>query len=276
MAHEFIHFEMIDARFRPPAGEVGLDLQDEMAAGLEEAEQGTRLGGHVNAVLVHLVELIMVPAHAAHKDDVEACGRDLVKNLLAIQLQIGRAAEMRLGVLDAGLRDIDSRHLETEIVKEGREKPDAATAESYVADGGCFWNSGIFVLHAATLLKELETLAPDILDAARPALERAQEDLGFLRLDAEAFAALARLWVSLADIPRITRTDALRFLRLLENRLRILRDMPLEALPTDDDSRPFLDTVARRMTLTNGEALLAHYGSLTWGVRERYLRYVGT
>jgi mannose-1-phosphate guanylyltransferase/mannose-6-phosphate isomerase len=68
------------------------------------------------------------------------------------------------------------------------EKPDKATAQSYLADGNYFWNSGIFVLHARTFLNELEQLAPDILVAARAALSDAQEDLGFLRLDRTAFA----------------------------------------------------------------------------------------
>ena len=69
------------------------------------------------------------------------------------------------------------------------EKPDPATAAKYVADGRYFWNSGIFVLDAQTLLDELARLQPDILDAARQALAGAVEDLGFLRLDKAAFAA---------------------------------------------------------------------------------------
>lgn len=36
------------------------------------------------------------------------------------------------------------------------EKPDAATAESYLAEGGYLWNSGMLVARAATVLTELE------------------------------------------------------------------------------------------------------------------------
>jgi mannose-1-phosphate guanylyltransferase/mannose-6-phosphate isomerase len=68
------------------------------------------------------------------------------------------------------------------------EKPDRATAEKYVADESYFWNSGIFVLHARTFLSELQSLAPDILAAARGALDAATQDLGFLRLDLAAFS----------------------------------------------------------------------------------------
>jgi mannose-1-phosphate guanylyltransferase/mannose-6-phosphate isomerase len=68
------------------------------------------------------------------------------------------------------------------------EKPDRATAETYVADESYFWNSGIFVLHARTFLSELEQLAPQILAAAREAFAKATDDLEFLRLDRTAFA----------------------------------------------------------------------------------------
>jgi mannose-1-phosphate guanylyltransferase/mannose-6-phosphate isomerase len=68
------------------------------------------------------------------------------------------------------------------------EKPKRAVAEQYVAAGDYFWNSGIFVLSARTFLTELERLDPRIFEAARDALDAATEDLGFLRLEATAFA----------------------------------------------------------------------------------------
>lgn len=68
------------------------------------------------------------------------------------------------------------------------EKPDRATAERYIATGDYFWNSGIFVLHARTLLDELARLAPELLAAAREAYDGRARDLGFERLDRAAFA----------------------------------------------------------------------------------------
>lgn len=73
-------------------------------------------------------------------------------------------------------------------VSKFTEKPDLETAERYLSDGGYYWNSGIFVLHAATYLAELERLQPDILTCARRAYEGAKPDLEFLRLDKESFA----------------------------------------------------------------------------------------
>jgi mannose-1-phosphate guanylyltransferase/mannose-6-phosphate isomerase len=78
------------------------------------------------------------------------------------------------------------------------EKPDAAKAKSYLAQGGHFWNSGIFVLHARTFLEELGRLAPGILTAARGALDNAAADLEFLRLERTAFAAAASISIDYA------------------------------------------------------------------------------
>ena len=54
-----------------------------------------------------------------------------------------------------------------EIVKSFREKPDLATAQSYLDSGRYFWNSGMFVFQAGTFLAELERHCPDVLSACR-------------------------------------------------------------------------------------------------------------
>ena len=45
-------------------------------------------------------------------------------------------------------------------VEKFREKPDRATAEEYVAAGTYYWNSGIFLWRAATILDALESNVP--------------------------------------------------------------------------------------------------------------------
>jgi len=47
------------------------------------------------------------------------------------------------------------------------EKPDAVTAERYLADGRYLWNSGMFVLRASVWLGALEAFRPDIAAATR-------------------------------------------------------------------------------------------------------------
>ena len=68
------------------------------------------------------------------------------------------------------------------------EKPDRATAEGYIAEG-YVWNSGNFAFSAEVMVGELATHAPNVLAAARDAVDKAVRDLDFVRLDAAAFAA---------------------------------------------------------------------------------------
>ena len=74
-------------------------------------------------------------------------------------------------------------------VLEFREKPDAATAASFLADGNYLWNSGMFLLRADVYLAELGRHAPDILRSAEAAYAGARPDGQFLRLDPAAFRA---------------------------------------------------------------------------------------
>ena len=72
-------------------------------------------------------------------------------------------------------------------VKSFVEKPDAATAARYVKDG-YLWNSGNFLFRADVLLSELARLEPAMAEAIEAAVAKASTDLGFLRLDPDAFA----------------------------------------------------------------------------------------
>ncbi|MHB1085055.1 MAG: mannose-1-phosphate guanylyltransferase/mannose-6-phosphate isomerase [Thiobacillus sp.] len=85
----------------------------------------------------------------------------------------------------APLADTPGAHQVAEFV----EKPDLATAKQYVDSGEYFWNSGMFLFRATDFLNELQMLRPDILDASRAALDAAQRDLDFVRLDPAAFEA---------------------------------------------------------------------------------------
>ncbi|GGY14329.1 mannose-1-phosphate guanylyltransferase/mannose-6-phosphate isomerase [Rhodanobacter panaciterrae] len=73
-------------------------------------------------------------------------------------------------------------------VEQFVEKPDLTTAESYLADGGYDWNSGMFLFKASRYLEELATHAPAMLAAVREAHAKASTDLDFVRIDRDAFA----------------------------------------------------------------------------------------
>lgn len=69
------------------------------------------------------------------------------------------------------------------------EKPDLDTARGYVDSGEYFWNSGMFLFKASSVLEELRTQAPDIYRACTQAVTAARHDLDFTRLPSEQFEA---------------------------------------------------------------------------------------
>ena len=82
------------------------------------------------------------------------------------------------------------------------EKPDAATAARYLAEGGYTWNSGMFVLRASVWLKALEQFRPDILAATRAAWSGRTPDERFIRPTREAFLAVPSESVDYAVMER--------------------------------------------------------------------------
>jgi mannose-1-phosphate guanylyltransferase/mannose-6-phosphate isomerase len=88
-------------------------------------------------------------------------------------------------------------------VKSFVEKPDAETAARYVRDG-YLWNSGNFLFRAAVLLSELKRLEPEMASAVDAAVANASSDLGFLRLEPDAFS---RASLKSIDYAVMERTD---------------------------------------------------------------------
>ncbi|WP_137043807.1 mannose-1-phosphate guanylyltransferase/mannose-6-phosphate isomerase [Pseudolabrys sp. FHR47] len=84
------------------------------------------------------------------------------------------------------------------------EKPDLATAARYVQDG-YLWNSGNFLFRADVLLDELRRLEPDMASAVEDSVARSNTDLGFVRLDAEAFARSPQKSIDYAVMERTDR-----------------------------------------------------------------------
>ncbi len=75
-------------------------------------------------------------------------------------------------------------------VAQFAEKPDLATAQAYLADGGYAWNSGMFVLKASSWLKALQQFRPDIATATQQAWAGKSADAPFVRPDKQAFASI--------------------------------------------------------------------------------------
>ena len=85
------------------------------------------------------------------------------------------------------------------------EKPDAATAASYVAEG-YLWNSGNFLFRADVLLEELSRFEPAIVEAANASVAATKDDIGFLRLDPASFGQAPQKSIDYAVMEKTDRT----------------------------------------------------------------------
>ncbi|WGW04503.1 mannose-1-phosphate guanylyltransferase/mannose-6-phosphate isomerase [Tropicibacter oceani] len=68
------------------------------------------------------------------------------------------------------------------------EKPDAARAAEMLAAGNYMWNAGIFLFRAAGIIAAFQKHANALMTPVSQAVDKARVDLGFLRLDPEAWA----------------------------------------------------------------------------------------
>ncbi len=68
-------------------------------------------------------------------------------------------------------------------VKQFVEKPDKDTAEKYIKAGTYYWNSGIFMFKASTLISETEKLAPEIAKISNEVDFSKSDDIPFINFD---------------------------------------------------------------------------------------------
>ena len=68
------------------------------------------------------------------------------------------------------------------------EKPDLATAQTYLDAGTYLWNSGLFMMRASVWLAAMKACRPDILAACQTAWDQGATDGEFVRVGKEAFA----------------------------------------------------------------------------------------
>lgn len=78
------------------------------------------------------------------------------------------------------------------------EKPNLQTAESYLAEGCYFWNSGMFVFKTSVFLNELTKQSPELVSAVTVAIEKSSQDLDFIRIDKESFSQAPNISIDYA------------------------------------------------------------------------------
>ncbi|ESX08008.1 mannose-1-phosphate guanylyltransferase [Mesorhizobium sp. LSJC265A00] len=70
------------------------------------------------------------------------------------------------------------------------EKPDLATAQSYLSAGTFYWNTGIFLFRAGAMRDAFATFQPDIWQATETAYKAATGDLSGLYMPLDLYAAI--------------------------------------------------------------------------------------
>jgi mannose-1-phosphate guanylyltransferase/mannose-6-phosphate isomerase len=181
------------------------------------AEQMRSIGVDPSAIILEPVGRNTAPAVAIAALEVIGSGQDpiflvlpadhVIKNLEAFQKTVGigklAAEEGRLvtfGIVpkgpETGYGYIKAVKQRADKLSEGNsvfdverfeEKPDIATARSYLESGDYFWNSGMFMFKATRYIKELEKFVPEMLASCKKAHAGASRDKDFIRLDSKAF-----------------------------------------------------------------------------------------
>ena len=77
--------------------------------------------------------------------------------------------------------------LKGEEIEEFIEKPSKEIAEKLIKSDYYYWNSGIYLFKASTIINEIEKYSPDIISSCRNALKYKTKDLYFEKIDKESF-----------------------------------------------------------------------------------------
>jgi mannose-1-phosphate guanylyltransferase/mannose-1-phosphate guanylyltransferase/mannose-6-phosphate isomerase len=191
-----------DALFNPAIVVAGEDQADAIEAGmagigslvLEPCPRGTApailLGALEAARHSGREQLVLVLPSDHLIDDVEAFNAAVLSAaplarqgwLVTFGMKAGRA-DTGYGYIERGEALAKGVHKAKRFV----EKPDAATAAGFVADGGFDWNSGIFLMKAGAYFDALGQHAGEIMAKGERAADHRREGIR-VHADASAFA----------------------------------------------------------------------------------------
>ncbi|MCK5813881.1 MAG: mannose-1-phosphate guanylyltransferase/mannose-6-phosphate isomerase [Cocleimonas sp.] len=110
-------------------------------------------------------------------------------------------AETGYGYIKYNKQDAEIKPLAYKV-EQFVEKPDQATAESYLNDGHYLWNSGMFMFQAKNYLDSVAQYEPDILQACQVAIQKAERDIDFIRVDNKSFSSSPNISIDNAIMER--------------------------------------------------------------------------
>ncbi|MAQ83144.1 MAG: mannose-1-phosphate guanylyltransferase/mannose-6-phosphate isomerase [Maritimibacter sp.] len=91
------------------------------------------------------------------------------------------------------------------------EKPDEDKASAMLDAKRFLWNAGIFLFSVRTILDAFRAHAPDLMEPVGAALDKGREDLGFLRLDPEAWEGADDISIDYAVMERADNLSVVPF-----------------------------------------------------------------
>lgn len=211
---------LLQATVRRVEGTPGITLAQPMVVCNEEyrfviAEQLRLLGKSGCIVLEPLgrntAPALTIAAFAAMKDDADPVllvmpADHVITDLVAFQKVVSQggqlaangavvtfgitpdAPETGYGYIQAGAPFGGDDAATARLIARFVEKPNQATAQTYLDAGNYLWNSGLFMLRASTWLKALGQCRTDILAACQTAWDAGNTDGEFVRVGKEAFS----------------------------------------------------------------------------------------
>ncbi|MDC3142423.1 mannose-1-phosphate guanylyltransferase/mannose-6-phosphate isomerase [Prochlorococcus sp. AH-716-I17] len=108
-----------------------------------------------------------------------------------------RSPETGYGYIES-VKEVDFNIPKASQIKRFIEKPDYEKAKKLIQDKRYLWNSGIFMFTPKTLISEVKSLCPHILDSASFLFKNLSSDLDFQRLDKEAFESCPDISIDFA------------------------------------------------------------------------------
>ncbi|WP_085310550.1 mannose-1-phosphate guanylyltransferase/mannose-6-phosphate isomerase [Planktotalea arctica] len=91
------------------------------------------------------------------------------------------------------------------------EKPNVSRAKQMLASGDFLWNAGIFLVSVKTMCAAFAQHAPQMMDHAQAALDGAEQDLGFRRLNAAAFGQIEKISLDYAIMEKADNLQVMAF-----------------------------------------------------------------
>ena len=91
------------------------------------------------------------------------------------------------------------------------EKPEKHLAETMLAKGNYLWNAGMFMFGVKEMISAFEQNFPELLKQARVSIANGKSDLGFFRLDQEAWSSLPDISIDYAIMEKADNLVAIAY-----------------------------------------------------------------